>query len=600
MADVAQTPKVGGQDKITPFAKEHELEIAEMETRLRQMVLELLKPTIHKTSRLTFELETLSEKVGQHGAQLEEMLELQQKVSQQMEMIDIFRDEMAKRGADMRAFEAKCIEEQQVVRRELENFRHSFEQKKSVLAQLTRNVDRAMSEVTMLQEELDKASKDLSDRLDGQTKTQTEENQRVHIRIDQLEKAHYQLHDELWGEDTGLKKIEKDLGATNRSVRNILEEIEGLKKHKDILDALASRQDNCEESLKSTQDICERLRQAVERVADETKDQLRDASNLMAAHSASLLKEVRGSFKEELGHSQRLRTDVMTFMRDTQAAIVELRRNLETTSSQTEAVAKEVRIDLEEVNSKRKIDKLSLEAELKAFRQRIGGAFEHSEALLRGLEHIAGVVSVALQSERISAALDFQDFTDRKKESLVICRNDNKSTDELFSQTTKDQSGRKGSKFQGMQLEVDLTQLTKCEYNPGTIGYQGNVYDRQDIMMIREQLIHKAQEALQTGPKQLDFNTQNTALDAETSQLNLLDDLSKSTKWGNRPGSRGQPGARGSSPMGEIHQTPSVPRPSVLGRNFGRNSTGGGSKPVVRGSVALPTLADAQMPMTVR
>merc|ERR1719262_1372649 len=166
-----------------------------------------------------------------------------------MEMIDIFRDEMAKRGADMRAFEAKCIEEQQVVRRELENFRHSFEQKKSVLAQLTRNVDRAMSEVQMLQEELDKASKDLSDRLDGQAKTQTEENQRVHIRIDGIEKAHYQLHDELWGEDVGLKKIEKDIFTVKQSVRNILDEIEHVKKHKDAIEANKMRMDSCEEKL---------------------------------------------------------------------------------------------------------------------------------------------------------------------------------------------------------------------------------------------------------------------------------------------------------------------------------------------------------------
>merc|ERR1719235_2309034 len=112
----------------------------------------------------------------------------------------------------------------------------------------------------------------------------------------------------------------------------------------------------------------------------------------------------------------------MTFMRDTQESIVELRGTMESTNSQTEAIAREVRVDLEDVNQKRKMDKLGLEAELKAFRQRIGGAFEHSEALLRGMEHIAGVLSVALQSERISAALDFQDFSDRKKDSLVTCK----------------------------------------------------------------------------------------------------------------------------------------------------------------------------------
>lgn len=592
------------------IAKEHELEIAEMETRLRQMVLELLKPTIHKTSRLTFELETLSEKVGNHEQQLEEMMVLQQKVSQQMEMIEIFRDEMAKRGADMRAFEAKCTEEQQIVRRELEGFRHSFEQKKSVLAQLTRNVDRAMSEVQMLQEDLDKAQKDFNDRLDMQSKTQLEETQRIHIRIDGVEKAHYQLHDDLFGEDGGMKKIEKELSSTNRTVRHQSEEIEALKKHKEIFQALGSRQDSCEERLQQCQDSCERLRIAVERVAGETKDQLRDASNLMAAHSASLLKEVRSSFKAELEHSQRLRTDVGAFMRDTQGAMVELQRNVQATSSQTEAVVKEVRIDLEEVNSKRKIDKLSLEAELKAFRQRIGGAFEHSEALLRGLEHIAGVLSVTLQGERISAALDIQDFNDRRKDNVVTHKFD-KRLAEPFSQTGSAKDPKKfnrGSSWNGIQLDVDLTQLSITEYTPSTVGYQGNIYDRQDIMLIREQLIHKAQEALQNGPKEI---AQDTKMDQDTSAYSLLErsDDGKSGKWmhsigdkgaqvmgGNRPGSRGQPAARGSSPVGATNAA-SVPRPSVLGRNIGRT---GPVQKVVRGSIQLPTLADSQMPLTVR
>jgi len=286
---------------------------------------------------------------------------------------------------------------------------------------------------------------------------------------------------------------------------------------------------------------------------------------------------------------------------------VELRQSLHTTSAQTEAVAKEVRIDLEEVNSKRKIDKLSFEAELKAFRQRVGGAFEHSEALLRGLEHIAGVLSVSLQSERISAALDLQDFSDRKKDTLVSCRNDKRLTDVDmgFSQTGKEQKRSRGSSYQGIPLEVDLTALSKAEYAPGTVGYQNSIYDRQDIMVIREQLIHKAQEALQCGPQipQPDMMHMDTKFDGQASQLSLLgrsdNGLSKGPKmsW-DRPGSRGQPGARGNSPAGEIN-TPSVPRSSVLGINHGFGKAAPGSK-VIRGGIQLPTLADQQPPMTVR
>merc|ERR1712118_46904 len=123
--------------------------------------------------------------------------------------------------------------------------------------------------------------------------------------------------------------------------------------------------------------------------------------------------------QEELDHSSKLRQEVMKFMQDTQAAIKHLEQVAQSSHDQTEAMVREVRLDVEELNRKRKRDKANSDIENKALKKRLGGVFDNSDLVLKGLEHLSGVLAALLESNRMQAALELQDDNDRRKVALT-------------------------------------------------------------------------------------------------------------------------------------------------------------------------------------
>ena len=58
-------------------------------------------------------------------------------------------------------------------------------------------------------------------------------------------------------------------------------------------------------------------------------------------------------------------------------------------------------MDVEELNRKRKRDKANADIENKALKKRLGGVFDNSDLVLKGLEHLSGVLAALLESNRM-------------------------------------------------------------------------------------------------------------------------------------------------------------------------------------------------------
>merc|ERR1719399_66782 len=82
-------------------------------------------------------------------------------------------------------------------------------------------------------------------------------------------------------------------------------------------------------------------------------------------------------------------------------------------------MVKELRAEVEQLNVKRKRDKTAQDIELKGLKRRLGGVFDNSDVVLKGMEHLTGVLQTILESEQVQAALEFQDGLDRQRIALV-------------------------------------------------------------------------------------------------------------------------------------------------------------------------------------
>jgi hypothetical protein len=261
----------------------------------------------------------------------------------------------------------------------------------------------------------------------------------------------------------------------------------------------------------------------------------------MAAFSANLVREARCSFKDELKHAQQMQKEVDDFVRQTQAAVEESDEFVKSLSKQLECMVREVRFDMDSYDQKRCRDKQGLEEQLRDLHSKVGNASDSSEFLLRGLEHVSGVVSMTLQSEKMSVALDLQDFEERRETPLVGVNE---------TQPDKNARLRKVKAERGQRVPaVDPDSLQKLFYQPRRIEYQGTAFERENLIALREKLLHVAQEVLQQGPeakRRLAGSPDNLL-----ANLNLLGSRIPSREGTrsptpHRPGSRGQPGARGS------------------------------------------------------
>jgi hypothetical protein len=259
------------------------------------------------------------------------------------------------------------------------------------------------------------------------------------------------------------------------------------------------------------------LKLTVGNVVSDVKEHFRTASNTIAAHNATMIAEIRGSYQEELDHSAKLRQEVMKFMQDTQAAIKHLEQVAQSSHDQTEAMVREVRLDVEELNRKRKRDKANADIENKALKKRLGGVFDNSDLVLKGLEHLSGVLGALLESNRMQAAMELQDDMDRRKVALTGY----KEQPGPQQPDGKDKKGaatpRKGAKEQSV-ISVDNRCLScsgqtatvlagfkiAClQYAPGQVKYDTKDFDRSELLVMRNELVEQAHEALVNGPEGL-------------------------------------------------------------------------------------------------
>jgi len=510
-----------------------EVMYADMENRLRAMILEVLQPTIQKASLLQSEVENVKGIVSQHTKNINEVQLTQVKAQEQVSMIDHFKEEMGKWDQQRRYHEARVTEDQTFLKQELDGFRYNLEQKESALHHLNRGVDRAVAELNRLQEMQDSLKNLCDDRLDDSSKRINACRAELEVQIHSLELKHHALTDQLWGEETGLAKVTGELHKTNVQLVNLQEDMEKVQKGKAESAALDRVQEDVGQLVREANSSMTSLKQTVGNVVNDVKEHFRTASQTIAAHNAAFISEVRSSYRDELAQAAALRGEVQAFMTSTQTGISDLDNRVKESTVQAESLVKENRTDMEELNRKRKRDKTSVDIEMNHLKKRLGDANENSEAVLRGMEHLWQVLSMMLEGERVQNALELQDSVDRKRIALMGVKDDDLSLSRNYGSTPQRPrpeargaaqeraatapGGAKPKK--GKQNQPIVSVDTRClscsgqaplvmsafkmaclQYTPSKVDYQTQAYDRHDLLQHRQTLIRKAYDALRSGP----------------------------------------------------------------------------------------------------
>lgn len=512
-----------------------EVVLAQMETRMRGMISDLMQPTIAKTSNVMADLEAMKGIVSQHTRGLQEVQLGQLKALEQVATIASFREDMSKWDTQRRTHESQVEESLVITTQKLEGFKYSLEQKESVLHHLQRSVERSAMELNRLGDSQEVSKELLERRIDDQSRKINLEKAESEVQIAGLELKLAALTDELWGEETGLAKVAGELKKAHSSFEKLEAAVDTLKEGKAEAAQLDRLRAEVAKMVHEANSSVASMRQTVGNVVNDVREHFRTASQTISAHNATFITEVRQHYQVELEKAAGLRQEVLDFMQQVQRTIEDQDARVAETAAKASALAAEAREEVEELNRRRKRDKTSSDNELKALKKRLGGVFDNSDAVLKGIEHLYDVIHMILEGELIGSSLEMQDVIDKKKIALMGMKDD----ETMMSRTYQNEPQQprpecrastapggpkpgRGGRFQttsGNPQEPVVRVNTKClscsgqaplvlsafkmaclQYAPSPVEHDGRSQDRQELLNRRHALLQRCRGALNAGP----------------------------------------------------------------------------------------------------
>lgn len=510
-----------------------EVKFAALENRLRQVITELCQPTVQRTSSLITQMEGVTEIVLRHTKSLQAVELGQIKVIEQGSTIHSFKEEMSRWDSQRRSHEVSIDEKVDAMKQQVEGYRYNLEQKESALHQLHRGVDRLRLEVNRLSEQQEMQYDSFGDRLDGLSKRLSSLSTDLEIKCTGLQMRHDALSDELWGEETGLAKVGGGLvkaTAHLEKLEAVVAELHGSKAEAAQLDRLRAE---VAATVHEANVNVAALKATVGSVVTDVREHFRTAARTVAEHNAAFVSEVRQDYQEELRTAARVREEVKEFTGQVEKEMSILGARCGDADSKATALAKEVKEEVVELGRLRKRDKTSADNELKALKKRLGGVFQNSDTVLRGIEHIYSILELVLESDNRQCSVELQDSSDRKKISLMGVKDD----ETLLARTshtepqrprpecrvrtapggTKVRSGSQTARHHPQEpvvrvdnrclscsgqapMVLSAFKMACLQYTSSPVPFNGTTRDREELLLERSGLLDKARGLLVEGP----------------------------------------------------------------------------------------------------
>eukprot|EP00403_Amphidinium_massartii_P016176 CAMPEP_0178411506 /NCGR_PEP_ID=MMETSP0689_2-20121128/21528_1 /TAXON_ID=160604 /ORGANISM="Amphidinium massartii, Strain CS-259" /LENGTH=610 /DNA_ID=CAMNT_0020032711 /DNA_START=35 /DNA_END=1864 /DNA_ORIENTATION=+ len=499
---------------MDPISLEHAY--AEMETRLRVVIIEMLNPTVQVGRQQEAGLQGLREQVSDLARKVNEMFQLPTQVGRMQAILDSFRDELNKHDSHVHQAVTKAFEDVKLVRTELDGVQRSLEKRDTMIQHLQRNIDRVVMEFNRQQdrmadvEEIAKTVGNDFRREANQTACDLE------AKITALEMKHHALTDELWGEEMGLAKVSGQLLKTNESIKTMQAKVESLEDSMVDAHHLEKLRSDVQNMLHKSETDLFNMKTAVGVAVTDTREHLQTALETTAAHNATFVDSVRKCYQEEISQSAKLREEVEAHIARTNDSIAVFDKRVEDAASKNAALLNEQREVIDEAERRRKRDRSSTDLELKGIKKRLNGIFESSDVITRGFELFSEVVSMMIKAVDMQCALDMQDTLDREHLSLLGVKES--GVKEEVAPGSAQGSPLKRSPRKGLRqppiVQVDQRCLScsgqaasvlsafkiAClQYCPSPVEYQQQEHTRLDLLRQMRDILSRARDVYSKG-----------------------------------------------------------------------------------------------------
>jgi len=600
---------VGG----TGAGQDAEVRLAEIENRLRRAMLRILRPALDGVSAFSLRLDKIQGLVEKLDGMVNSSEVLRVEVRQLAEVTQSTRDLLATQHAQANSFEQRVIAD-------VAELRKGGSETMAKLDGLQAELRKQGREVAHLWEDLDRTDKRAEESakksFDGITVCMKKlEEVRVEFlsRLDEVEIRRQQLMDDLFGDDKGLSVIQNKIQQLTAIVAPFEELDTKVTLAVNRTYTLEDRQDSMQHLVDKAQKSYSDFQMGMEQSFCNRDQEINSTMNMLTAHHATMLMEIRADFSKEMNAMRVLREQIGVVETKTLEACEELRDQQATETRRIDAIHKELVTDIDEIHKRRKKERLAVDGDVKLIRSALGECQAVTGDVSSGMAHLGRILGLVLESHQLTNSLHIQDYADRRAERWLGHPADTgrctppPCTAEMLNQLRHGGNGRNfrdATGGSGASAAVDLRKcgpLLSAEYLPGPVALGGTHYNREDVLLLQHKLLERARVSFSMGPAAvlqkaggegdvhvpttmqpcanggmatgqlpLKSSGKHAPCDAEEDPLDVKSTAPSTTApstatrvgfSGQRPGSQGQPQAMGSrglmdGPLGETSPPP--------------------------------------------
>mmetsp|Transcript_63157 Transcript_63157/g.175113 ORF Transcript_63157/g.175113 Transcript_63157/m.175113 type:complete len:680 (+) Transcript_63157:97-2136(+) len=554
-------------------AKEVEVVLADMETRLRGTILRIIRPALDQVTDLNLRYDALAKQVQRHEDIMYMAEKLREEVGKQAEFIKLLSDQMSARDKQQRDFERTSSEAIAELRVGAAELSQRIEDQQGELRKQSRDLSRAWEETARLQTQHEETTKKLWEGIALNNKKAERIREELMEVVRELQRQREDLLEDLYGEDKGLTKLTRDLAALTRFCEPLPEvqrAVVDVRERQALLEAQGAELRDVVR--KHQEQFKEFADQAVRQMLQVREDFQKEANRLIARNTI-VIQEIRGEYSEEIGLIKQMHREMINWKLHIEQLCNENSERVQQEARRIDALHREIVTDIEEVQKKRKKDRVAWETEIGEVRQAFDRELDASQTVRVNLEFISRILGLVLEGQRVSSALHIQDFADRGAEKWLSFATEVGRRPQQ-PQNAEDLEQQRPRRFDGKDafgrashelVTVDFRKgLASGEYLPGRVPFGGNSYERRDLLLVHHKLLHRAHAAYVRGP----FDEEPAAAAA------------------NAPVSvSGQPGANGGAATGQAFPNARSP-PKTASRHSGQGRDGEDSEDPRLGTTA--------------
>lgn len=324
-SQISEVEPGGGAAPMTAFL----IEVAEVETRLRQHILELIEPSIRKQGILEGRLREVKAYIGNTKDEVEDLKKISSGAEGIYSMVESFRVEMSSWDKQRHEHEAKVGDRLSMQETEINALRQSLEVLKGAdHGSSSRTLKNFGDMLAAYKDENTDLRRFCLERIDLNRDKLAKLRDEFETRTMILENQMHHLQDMQTTTNTKVAHVEEIVSRMDRRVDESANGIADLWRSKASVTCVEEQQLDLTEFMRHVNSVVSSLKQQFGSLVDDVKGHFQTATQIVGKSTAQQMDTIRGQYEEDIHRIDTVRREIEEFVQIQSKAHEQLQKDL--------------------------------------------------------------------------------------------------------------------------------------------------------------------------------------------------------------------------------------------------------------------------------